>query len=122
LFLIRKRRGVGFFSGLLPVYITSLCKLGRQKIFWYVAKTPENNKPLFVGCLKKSVSYFPLNHPQTSRHCGMTASRLRCRRVRDLMSLLHFIFACQTEAFFSCFGLCGPNFPKAAKQVFSGEG
>jgi len=25
---------VGFFSGLLPVYITSLCKLGRQKILW----------------------------------------------------------------------------------------
>jgi hypothetical protein len=71
-----ENKGVGFFSGLLPVYITSLCKLGRQKIFWYVAKTPENKKPLFAGCLKKTVYYFlvsllPLFLPAKQKHSSL---------------------------------------------------
>jgi len=104
---------------LLPVYITSLCKLVRQKILWYAAKPPENNKPLFVGCLKRAVSYFLLNHPQTSPS-AMTASRLQRRRVRDLMSLPPLFLPANRKhsSFALVFG--GPNFPKASKQIFVG--
>jgi hypothetical protein len=85
------------------------------------AKPPENNKPLFVGCLKRAVSYFPLNHPQTSRHCGMTASRLRCRRACDLMALpLLFLPAKRKHSSFAYDALGAPISPKPQSKFLRG--
>jgi len=69
---------------------------------------------------QEAVSYFPLNHPQTSRSGGMTASRLRRRRVCDLMVLPPLFLPANRKHSSFALGFGGPNFPKASKQIFVG--
>ncbi len=70
---------------------------------------------------QKTVSYFPLNHPQTPP-LAWTASRLRRRRVRDLMSLLPLFLPANRKRSSFALGFGAPISPKPKATFLWGDG